>query len=493
MAAADGPPRSSLELAIAERNAQGLGVSVGTLMDNAGRAIAEELVAHFPDPAARIVVVAGAGNNGGDGATLVHHLLAGGRSPELWIVPGRAAIRSEPARLALASVEGRLKVRDGPPTPSDLAGAAVAVDALLGTGQSGALRGPYREAVATLRGAKVPILAVDLPTGFGGPDTLVPTWTVTLSTPKIGLSSTNGGEVTVRAIGLPDAAFDRTGPGEYLAYPRTKARGRNARLAVIGGGPYSGAPALAGLAALRAGAERVTLYVPEPAAGSIRAYSPDLVVVSSGRERLRPEDVPAILTGIREAKLPAVVMGMGLGRHSETREAAKMLLAALAGTTALVVDADALDSLPTTIPSTPASPVVVTPNVGEFSRIFAADATGSREARIGSAQAVSKARGITVVAKGSEDVLASGQRTATSGPHPPAMNVGGSGDVLAGVIGRLLAEDVDPFLAARLGTQWMGETGLLVASRLGDGLLATDLIEHLPLALQAGLRAARLG
>ncbi|HXQ94676.1 MAG TPA: NAD(P)H-hydrate dehydratase [Thermoplasmata archaeon] len=493
MAAPDGPLRTSLEMAIAERNAVALGVSVQQLMENAGRVVAEAVMARVSDPAGRIVVLAGAGNNGGDGTAAVHYLRAAGRAPELWMVAGAAAIRSIAARRAFERVAGLPGVHEGVPTTADLVGAAVAVDAMLGTGQSGELREPYRSAVTAIRNAHVPVLAVDLPTGFDGPDRLPVEATVTLSASKVGLDRSSGGEITVRPIGIPDAAFDRTGPGEYLAYPRPTTRGRRARVAIVGGGPFTGAPALAGLAALRSGAERATIYAPRPAAEAIRALTPDLVVVASGTERLRLADLPALLASLRSSRVGAVVVGMGLGRDPETLLAVRSLLTELAGLVPLVVDADALDALPDRLPAAASAPVVVTPNEGEFARVFAPTSVGLPASPTAAVEAVARARGCTVVRKGAEDVVASPERTVISGPHSPSMNVGGSGDVLGGVIGRLLAEPLPGFAAARLATHWVGDAGRLAAAERGDGLLATDLLEALPVALREGLRYAPLG
>jgi NAD(P)H-hydrate epimerase len=216
------------------------------------------------------------------------------------------------------------------------------------------------------------------------------------------------------------------------------------------------------------------------------------VVVTVGDARLRPGDVPAILDALRSSHVGGVVVGMGLGRHPETLEATRSLLRELAGTVPLVVDADALDALPRLMPATPTAPVVATPNQGEFERVFAGDRQSGTESRLAAAKEVARARGVTVVVKGGEDVIAGGERTAVSGPHSRSMNVGGSGDVLAGVIGRLLAEGLDPVLAARLACQWCGDTGAPVAAQTGDGLVATDLIDVLPIALVAGIRAARM-
>jgi hydroxyethylthiazole kinase-like uncharacterized protein yjeF len=493
MGAADGPPRTALELAIAERNAVALGVPVERLMDEAGRVVAEAVLAHVPEPSGRVTVLAGAGNNGGDGCAVVHHLIRAGRHPQLWMVAGSAATRSIAARRWFDRVAGSGEVREGPPKTTDLTGTAVIVDAMLGTGQSGPLREPYLAAVDAAGASGAPVLSVDVPTGLGSPHPIHPRWTVTLSAPKVGLTASNSGTIVVRSIGIPEAAFDRTGPGDYLAYPASSPRGRSVRIAVIGGGPYAGAPALAALAALRAGAERATVLTPTPAADAVRGFSPNLIVAAHGNGWLRPTDVDGVLAAIRETRIDAVVVGMGLGRSAETLGAARRLLAELPGTTPVVVDADALDALPERVDPARPAPVLATPNEGEFARVFGAtpdEDLAGRQAQVASAAA---ARGVAIVLKGREDVIALGDRVATTGPHPAAMNVGGSGDVLAGVIGRLLGGHVPAVAAARLATRWLDDAAHHAASVLGDGLLATDLLDQIPVALLGGLRTARLG
>jgi ADP-dependent NAD(P)H-hydrate dehydratase / NAD(P)H-hydrate epimerase len=492
MGAADGPARTALEFAIAERNAVALGASIETLMGEAGRAVAAEAIAHAPQPSDRIAVIAGAGNNGGDGSSAVHELLARGRTTELWMVAGASATRSIAARRWFERVAGGTPVHEGPPTPGELRHSALVVDAMLGTGQTGALRDPYRAAARAIRDSGVPVLAVDVPSGLGDPDAIQPRWTVTFTAPKVGLDEANAGSITVRDIGIPPAAFSHTGPGEFLAYPAPTPRGRDARVAVVGGGPYSGAPALAALAALRAGAERATMLGPSPAADAVRAHSLDLIVSPVGTDHLRLDDVATVHARLAETRYGAVVIGMGLGRSPETVDAVRALLSVLAGTVPLVIDADALDGLSGKVRSGPKAPIVVTPNEGEFARAFGTPPERELVARTAQVEAVARERGVTVVLKGREDVVASEGRVVVCGPHSPSANVGGSGDVLAGVIGRLLASGLSGFEAGRLATYWLDDASRGAASRQGDGLLATDLLARLPHALVDGQLAARL-
>ena len=486
-------PLSSVEMAVVEQNSVALGVTLDALMENAGRATAEEATRHLPSPPARVAVVAGPGNNGGDGACAAFYLLQWGYSPEIWLTHPPVEIRSRAAQRCFDRVKNRVPVRVGIPRPEELATMPLVIDALLGTGQSGRLRSPARDAVAAIRSSGAPVLSVDVPTGILDPDGLRPSWTVTFTIPKESMEAEHVGELVVRDIGMPPNAWRQTGPGEFHFFPPPReSRGRSGRVVIVGGGPYTGAPALAGLAAMRSGAERATVVTPEVAAGAVRAASPNLIVRSIGSDRLRPTDVPEILDFVRSAPPRAVVLGMGAGAHPDTLEALRAVVEALAPELPMVVDADGLAAL-ASIPASESSGarwsgLVATPNAGEFERVFHGPASGSFEERCAVAEAVARERQITLVVKGSPDILTDGESTVGNLHHHLAMTVGGVGDVLGGVLGSLLAQGVRPLHAARLATYWTGEAGLRAAGHRGFGVLATDVVEELPAALVAGLQ-----
>ncbi|MGI0155787.1 MAG: NAD(P)H-hydrate dehydratase, partial [Thermoplasmata archaeon] len=267
-------------------------------------------------------------------------------------------------------------------------------------------------------------------------------------------------------------------------------RGRSGRLLVIGGGPYSGAPALTALAALRSGAERATVVAPRGAAERVQSFSPNLVVQPFGVDRFRPTDVAEVVEFVRAARPRAIALGMGAGTHPDTVEAFRELERALVGSVPLLVDADGLAGLPT--PSEVATradrPVLVaTPNVGETERYFGLPKTAGLAERNGHVRGVAADRLLTLIAKGDPDLISDGESTFENAHHPPAITVGGAGDVLSGVVTSLLAQGVYPLHAARLGTWWVGEAGTRVAARKSYGLLATDVIEELPAVLVTAL------
>jgi len=485
-------PLSSLEMGVVEQNTVALGVTIDSLMENAGRASAEEATRHLPPAPARVAVVAGTGNNGGDGTCAAFYLQQWGYSPEIWLLRPPVEIRSRAAQRCFDRIQNRLPVRVGVPRAEELATMPLVVDALLGTGQSGPLRSPVRDAVLAIRESRAPVLSLDVPTGVTDPEGLRPRWTVTFTIPKDEMAGAPAGELTVRDIGMPPNAWRQTGPGEFLFFPIPRSsRGRNGRLIVLGGGPYTGAPALAGLAALRSGAERATVITPEEAATPIRAASPNLIVRPVGSDRFRPTDVPSVLEIVRSAPPGALVLGMGAGAHPETVAALREVIGALAAEVPMVVDADGLAALPTETERAGAAPpvgLIATPNAGEFERVFGGSASATLEERSAVAERAAGARHLTLVVKGNPDIVSDGESTVANPHHHVAMTVGGVGDVLGGVLGSLLSQGVRPLHAARLATYWTGEAGLRAAAHRGFGLLATDVIEELPAALVSGLQ-----
>jgi hydroxyethylthiazole kinase-like uncharacterized protein yjeF len=488
-------PVSALEIAVAEHNAVGLGISIDSLMENAGRAVAEEAVRHLPAPPERVVIVAGPGNNGGDGMCAAFYLGQWGYTPEIWLLKPAGDIRSSAARRCFDRVRGR-GTREGRfPKAKELADAPLVIDAILGTGQRPPLSSPYLEAVSEIAASGAPVLSIDVPTGVGGDVRIRPRWTVALTAPKEGTSPATSGDVTVRSIGIPDEAMRRTGPGEFLYYPKRRAeRGRDARVLIIGGGPYAGAPALAAFAALRAGAERATVIAPAPAAALVQSFGPDLVVRSVGTARFTPDDVPGILSEIEGAPPSAIVVGMGVGGDPETAAALGGLLGSLEGRFPLVVDAEAIAALSSLGPGHDACDphsIVATPNEGEYRRSFDASPPAALEERLERARTQAQRHRVTLVVKGETDLITDGDRACLNLTHSTSMTVSGMGDVLAGVLGSLMAQGVPAMGAARLATYWTGVAGNQVAAERGDGLLATDVLQALPAALVRGLDRVR--
>jgi NAD(P)H-hydrate epimerase len=249
-------------------------------------------------------------------------------------------------------------------------------------------------------------------------------------------------------------------------------KGDSGRILVIGGGPYTGAPALSALAALRAGADIVTVAAPRTAARAISCFSPNLIVQELSKEHLCPEDMSVLVDQI--ARHDVVVMGMGLGRHPETMEAIARIIPLAKK---VVIDADALQ------PDLPLKGIV-TPHAGEFKRISGISLVdlGYQE-RIEPLKGYAGEKGLVVLLKGKVDLISDGVVVRANSTGNPGMTVGGTGDVLAGVTAAFYAR-TSAMRAATAAAFVNGRAGDLVYTELDYGMVATDVIEKIPEAMR---------
>ena len=483
------------EVAVLDRNAEALGVPTSSLMENAGAAVAEETAKAAQGP---VLVLAGPGNNGGDGAVAARHLARKRKVVVALAVP-RDHLKSDLLRAQLAKLRGKKNLRIvAAPSAAALGKllreAGVVVDALLGAGLHGDLREPYRAWVSAVNASGKPVLSVDVPTGLGTDLAVKPLVTVALHDAKEGQSSANSGRIVVRAIGIPEKAATHTGPGELTLYPIPKAdqhKGEGGVVLVLGGRPYTGAPALTAMAALRTGADLAIVLAPEAAARTIAAYSPDLIVQALPGEHLdlgREAQRSVLETWLPRAT--AVCVGNGMGRADASLRSVPLLLERLQDRrTPVVLDADALHAAGQLKPALWRG-VVATPHAGEFKALVGETLRPESEAqaRAEQARAAAKRLGCTLIAKGHASVITDGQRLKFNSTGNPAMSHGGTGDVLAGVTGALLAKGVDAFDAARLAAWMAGRAGDLAFEEQRFGLLASDLVDAIPSVFrEAGL------
>jgi len=477
-------------MAAVDANAAALGVPRKQLMESSGNAVAREVRA-VAEPGAAVALVCGRGNNGGDALVAARFLDEYDVAVRLLGRP--ETIRTDIARenwAALADADVPIEtVTDS--RDFDLAGPDgdapdVIVDAMLGSGISGGLREPERTAAAAINATDATVIAVDAPSGIDA-DTGEPTGdsgstavradrVVTFHDEKPGLESLDAA-VTVADIGIPAAAERYTGPGDLLGLDRDPEshKGDNGEVLVVGGGPYTGAPTLSALAALRAGADLVRVACPESVAGAVQGFSPNLIVRALPGDRVGPAHVERVAS--LAAGADAVVLGPGLGDGDGTREFVGEFLTTYAGRA--VVDADALRVVPEV--DTDAE-VVCTPHQGELVDMGGETAADPDE-RAELVREFAADLGHTLLVKGAVDVVADGDGVRLNRTGNPGMTVGGTGDVLAGTVGALAAV-TDPFRAAAVGAYVVGRAGDAAADANGAGLVATDLPERLPEAMR---------
>ena len=479
-------------MAQVDRNAAAVGVPRAKLMESSGNAVAQ-VIRGRTEPGDRVTLLCGRGNNGGDAFAAARFL--SDRKPHVVLAGRPETIRTGIARenwdALVASEVTHTVCRDTaalPPEHPTLAEADLLVDALLGTGVRGALREPERTLVERVNAAESPVLACDTPSGLDantgkptGERAVTAEAVVTFHDRKPGLADRaeqGAFELFVADIGIPAAAERFVGPGDLR--PLTRAsdahKGDHGEVLVIGGGPYTGAPALAAQAAMRAGADLVRVAAPATVAPQIQGYEEGLIVRELDGTRFDTAHLPRVRELADEHD--TVVVGPGLGDAPETREAVESLLVEYAGR--VVVDADALDALPAESPAT----VLLTPHAGEFERVTGRSvADADRAERIAAVEsfAAESPLDVTVLLKGAHDVIGDGETTRVNRTGTPAMAVGGTGDVLAGVTGAVAAR-LAPVQAAAVAAYATGVAGER-ATRGDNGLVARDLLGELPGAL----------
>jgi len=468
---------TGLEMGVVDANAEALGVPRKQLMESSGNAVARA-VRELVDPGASVAVVAGRGNNGGDAFVAARFLDYYDVTTYLLGKPD--AITTDIARenwdALVASDYATETVGDS--TGLDLGDPDLFVDAMLGTGISGDLREPEASAAEAMNDADAPLLAVDVPSGLDAEtgdlaDTAAEAdHVVTFHDTKPGLDDLTA-EVTVADIGIPAAAETTVERGDLQRLSRDphSHKGDHGEVLVVGGGPYAGAPALTAQAALRAGADLVRVACPAAVAHEVQGYSEDLIVRQVDGYKLAPQHVGPIMELAGEHDV--LVIGPGLGAAEDTLEAVEGVLEAFDGRA--VVDADALRVVPRS--STDAT-LLCTPHQGELVRMGGRTSDDWRERRDLVADFAADL-GHALLVKGPVDVVSDGETTRVSKTGNPGMTVGGTGDVLAGVCGAMLASQ-DPVDGGGIAAYVNGRAGDAVVDREGYGLVASDLLGELP-------------
>jgi NAD(P)H-hydrate epimerase len=471
---------------VEERAVSEQGVSLASLMQIAGESVAAVVAERVPE--GEVVVLAGAGNNGGDGWVAARTLHAEGRPVRVLTTRdphGLAGIAADAARAAIAAGVSWRLIEDG--ADADLAGASVAVDALLGIGASGALRQPLDEVSRAVNDSTVFVVAVDVPsgidtdTGLVSGEAIVADCTVTFTAPKRGLvlypGAAHAGEVVVVDLGIEERFVQELEAPEVwtaeqyaallpLPDPSTHKNARGRVLVVAGSGAYPGAAVLAAQGATRAGAGYVTLAVPEGIVETAQRHLLAVPVVGLPQGRYRafaPTAAQTVLALVRD--FDAVVLGPGLSRANGAAATVRELVSRLE--LPLVVDADALNALvdaPELIAQREA-PTVLTPHPGELGRLLGISAAEVNADRVSSSARLAGAHRV-VVLKGAGTVVSVDGRQVINVSGTPALATAGTGDVLAGVIGALLAQRLGPFSAAVLGAYLHGRAGEAAAADL---------------------------
>ena len=485
-----------------------LGTPGPTLMERAGKGATAVLRRRWKR--GRTVIVCGRGNNGGDGFVIARHLKRAGVPVDVWLAGAPDAVRGDAAQALKAWRKAGGRIRSCGPGDdlgdlrAHLAKASLVVDALLGTGLNAPVEGAHAALIDLMNAAGAPILAVDIASGLSS-DTGRPlgaavraTVTATFGHPKVGQVLHPGiehtGELEVVDIGLTLDGLATVGPTAHVLDPRTVGaliprRPRDAHkgtfghlLIVAGSRGKTGAALLATEGGGRAGAGLLTLASAALLQPVLEGHVREAMTAAlpDGRDGTAALGDGVALMRLLEGRA-AVVCGPGLGVNPDTRT----LVATIVRTcrSPLVLDADALNGIAATgLLRERLGPTVLTPHPGEMGRLLEITTAEVQADRLRVARQLATRDQVVVVLKGAcSIVVAPDGRAAIVPTGNPGMATGGTGDVLAGIVGGLLAQGLDPFDAACVGAYAHGLAGDRVALRQGEaGLLARDLLDELP-------------
>lgn len=490
---------TSEEMRAIEVNSEYYGISLIQLMENAGRNIALEVNSRFKSEQ-KIAIFCGLGGNGGDGFVAARHLLSMGHKISIILIgkeqdiAHQAAIKNWIALQPLKKDIPIEQVTDSSMIPKIKAD--IVIDALLGTGSKGKLKPLLSKIVDYINSMKVPVIAVDVPTGVNSDtgeilgNAVKADFTVTFYKPKKGLETAKKytGKIIVKDIGLPEQFEKFSGPGDVLLATKTRAsnahKGDSGRLLVIGGSEvFSGAPSLVSLAALRTGIDIALTAAPEMAAHDIASLSPDLIVIKLDGKNLSEKNINCIKEHIKN--VDAIVLGPGLGLNSETKKFVKSTVDIIeeAGKP-LLLDADGLKAF-AEFKRKLAIPLVLTPHAGEYAILTEKELPPIEDIdkRVHAVKKTAEELNAVLLVKGQIDVITDGKRSKLNFTGNSGMSVGGTGDVLSGIVGALLSQKVNPFEAAVAGAFVNGAAGDLVANELGNHMVASDLLNWIPIVL----------
>ena len=481
---------STAEMAEADRLTIADGIPGLDLMERAGGAVAAAIVARYP-AGSRVAVVAGPGNNGGDGYVAARHLAARGYRVEV-LLAGEASRLKGDAAQAAAKWKGSV----APAEVRRLDGTQVVIDALFGAGLDRPVEGTARSLIEAMNAQSAPVVAVDLPSGVNGTSGAVmgtavqAAQTVTFFRKKPGHLLLPGrlhcGKISVAEIGISSSVLVPIAPTTYenvpplwrREFPVPKLTGHKydrGHAVVVSGPSWStGAARLAARGALRAGAGLVTIVSPREALAVNAAASLAVMV--------RPvEGADEFKAFLNDRRLNAVALGPGLGVGEAT---CSLVLTALAGDRAVVLDADAITSfagdpqrLTQALLARADRATVLTPHEGEFSRFFGVlDERTKAGSKLERSRLAAALTGATVLLKGGDTVVAGADGRASIAANAPAyLATAGAGDVLTGIAAGLLAQGMPAFEAASAAVWLHGEA----AARAGPGLISEDLPEAL--------------
>jgi ADP-dependent NAD(P)H-hydrate dehydratase / NAD(P)H-hydrate epimerase len=510
--------------AIDRATCERFGVPSLTLMENAGAAVAEHALARYQN-AQKIAVVCGKGNNGGDGFVAARHLHARGKSVQVILLADPAGLKGDAAEMYRKLPSEVVVVRSGEELKSDrvqsIFSADLYIDAILGTGFKPPVEGLYADAIAALNATETPVIAIDIPSGadadaIAAPDpgiTARANSVVTFTAPRPAhvFGSLTDGPTCVAGIGSPEEVIVSSShlnvitARDFASLIRTRPADSNKGLyghVLVVGGSFgkAGAAAMAGMAALRAGAGLSTVATSRSALPTVAGFNPE--VMTEPLEETDAGSIAGSAFGMLEELtkgMTVLAIGPGISRVPETSALVRSLV--LRSKIPIVLDADGLNAFEGRANELNGKgrTLVITPHPGEMARLAGCSIPDVQKDRLGVARKFAREHELIVVLKGNRTLVVQPDGEAwvnTTGN--PGMSTGGTGDILTGMVAGMIAQTkatktADAILQAVCAAVHLhGLAGDLMLSDVGEhSMVATDLLRGLPPAIAQAQHAAR--
>ena len=505
------------DVAIADNNAQWLGIPLLHLMECAGYSIADEITKRYKiNKESTVVIFCGTGNNGGDGFVVARQLAAFNIKSLVILIGIPEKIRTHASKFNWKLLTNHINymvknviIRDSTEIEKielinkNKHKVGLIVDGLLGTGIVGEIKEPISSAIDIINKLreeeKIEVVSIDLPSGMN-PNTgkvlhkaVKADLVIALHRIKKGLHANSGyiKEIVVRSIGIPYEANIFVGKGDLI--PTLKKRkkdthkGQFGRMLVIGGSKnYSGAPAYSSLTGINFGIDLVITYVPEVVGDVIRSYSPNMIVRTNPGNWLNTDSLKEISKLIEWSN--AIVIGPGLGQQTETKELLIMLLEKMnIENKNYVLDADALKLVKNNLDLLKNKNVILTPHEGELKIMTGIELPkyDKIEERSNEILKLAQNLGLTLLIKGPYDYISNGKNLKINRTGCPEMSIGGTGDVLAGLCACFLATENNPIKSACSAAFLNGILGEYCKNNLGDRFTALDMVNNIKNAIKS--------
>ncbi|MGC8610324.1 MAG: NAD(P)H-hydrate dehydratase [Thermoplasmata archaeon] len=450
---------------ILDKNAEFFNVNMENLMENAGRAVANEVLNYKPK---RVLALCGSGNNGGDGYVAARELKLRGIDVHVFPV--------QPPSSELCIKKYKESIDSGVQVDSELSlnEYELIIDAMLGIGIKNEPKEPYKSVIQKVNESNKFVISVDVPSGFPSKIRIKPTITVTMQFLKKGMDENCCGKIIVVDVGFPKEVIESVGPGELILYKmneRESHKGMNGIVMVVAGSiHYYGAPIYVSKSAARMGVDLVYLFSPKSIHSILGSNFHDMILRNGGNEFI---ELTHEMKDMLKERNVTLAIGPGISKNEDVLNTVREIVNfAIENKRKVVVDADALSAIKDINFKNLG---VLTPHRGEFKEIF-----GEEPNEENVKNRASKLN-VTILVKGSIDIITDGDRIKKNKVfHHASMTRGGTGDVLTGVIAGLMARNIDPYHAACMGSFIVGSAGLAAFEKYSNFYYTSELIDLIP-------------